>query len=65
MTAAGAAVAARGRCQVGRSRLVEQFCRSAEAPYLYFQAGRGVSATESLREFVTTLAESSIPGPRG
>ncbi|HEX2418643.1 MAG TPA: DUF234 domain-containing protein [Micromonosporaceae bacterium] len=57
----GTAVTIRGRRQVGKSRLVEQFCHDADTPYVYFQASRGVSTTESLGEFVTTIRESSLP----
>lgn len=47
---------------MGKSRLVEQFCRDAGVPCLYFQASRGVSTTESLVEFMATLRETPIPG---
>ncbi len=57
----GKAVTIRGRRQVGKSRLVEQFCRTVGCPYVYFQASRGVSPTESLGEFVAAIRESSLP----
>lgn len=60
----GVALAVRGRRQVGKSRLVEQFCQEAGKPYLYFQASRGVSPAESLGDFLEVLMDSSIPGGR-
>ncbi|HEX6073707.1 MAG TPA: ATP-binding protein [Micromonosporaceae bacterium] len=57
----GKAVTIRGRRQVGKSRLVDQFCRDAGCPYVYFQASRGVSPTESLGEFLAAIRESSLP----
>lgn len=58
----GAAVAMRGRRQIGKSMLVERFCQSAQTPYLYFQASRGVSTTESLADFVAAVADSDVTG---
>ncbi len=45
----GTAVAVRGRRQVGKSRLVQEFCNQAEVPYFFsrllralrFSSGRG------------------------
>lgn len=36
----GAAVAVRGRRQVGKSRLVQEFCDRARVPYVFFSATR-------------------------
>ncbi|TDQ53118.1 AAA family ATPase [Actinorugispora endophytica] len=58
----GKAITVRGRRQVGKSRLMEQFCRESRVPSLYFQASRGVSVTESLNDFVSAIAESTVPG---
>jgi len=42
----GSAVAIRGRRQVGKSRLVQEFCDRAKVPYLYFTATKGASPVE-------------------
>jgi len=57
----GAAVAIRGRRQVGKSRLVQEFCDAAGAPYFYFTATKGASAVESVSWFVGELRDSSLP----
>lgn len=57
----GAAVAIRGRRQVGKSRLVQEFCDRAEVPYLFSTATKGASPVESVTEFLVDLAESSLP----
>jgi len=57
---AGAAVAIRGRRQVGKSRLVQEFCDRVGAPYLFFSATKGASATEAVIEFLTALRESGL-----
>ena len=56
----GAAVAIRGRRQVGKSRLVQEFCDRADVPYLYFAATKGASPTEALGEFLAELRTSSL-----
>lgn len=58
------AVAIRGRRQVGKSRLVQEFCDSAAVPYLYFTAIKGASPVESIASFVTDLGESALPADR-
>ncbi|MFI1519024.1 ATP-binding protein [Kitasatospora cineracea] len=58
---AGAAVAIRGRRQVGKSRLVQEFCDRAAVPYLFFTATKGASPVEAVAEFLTCLRESSVP----
>ncbi|WP_462100497.1 ATP-binding protein [Streptacidiphilus sp. PAMC 29251] len=58
---AGTAVAIRGRRQVGKSRLVQEFCDRAEVPYLFFAATKGASSTEAVAEFLAALKESSLP----
>lgn len=45
----GVAVTIRGRRQVGKSRLVQEFCDRAGAPFLYFTATKGASPVESSR----------------
>ncbi|WP_446225768.1 AAA family ATPase [Nocardia sp. IBHARD005] len=59
-TNSGVAVAIRGRRQVGKSRLVQEFCDRASVPYLYFTATKGASQTESLSTFLFDLRESSL-----
>ena len=56
----GTAVAIRGRRQVGKSRLVQEFCNRAGVPYLYFTAIKGASPVESVSEFVTDLGDSAL-----
>jgi hypothetical protein len=58
---AGAAVAIRGRRQVGKSRLVQEFCDAAGVRYLYFTATKGASAVESVASFVAELKASPLP----
>jgi uncharacterized protein len=60
----GVAVAIRGRRQVGKSRLVQEFCDLAGLPYLYFTATKGESSVEAVGAFVTELRCSSLPGDR-
>ncbi|WP_405484284.1 ATP-binding protein [Nocardia sp. NBC_00511] len=57
---AGIALAIRGRRQVGKSRLVQEFCDTAQVPYLYFTATKGMSVSESLMTFLTELRCSGI-----
>ena len=40
---AGLAVAIRGRRQVGKSRLVQEFCDRSGTPYLFYTATKGAS----------------------
>ncbi|MFC0862610.1 ATP-binding protein [Sphaerimonospora cavernae] len=61
VTGSGAALAIRGRRQVGKSRLVQEFCDQAGVPYLYFTATKGMSPVESVAEFCAELADSSLP----
>lgn len=60
-TSTGTAVAIRGRRQVGKSRLVQEFCDKSGAPYFYFTATKGVSSVEAVAAFLTELKESSLP----
>jgi hypothetical protein len=61
----GVAVAIRGRHQVGKSRLVQEFCDDAGVPYLYYTATRGASPVETVRGFLTELRESALPRSAG
>ncbi|MGH3751919.1 MAG: AAA family ATPase [Pseudonocardiaceae bacterium] len=58
------AVALRGRRQVGKSRLVQEFCDRAEVPYVYFAATKGASPVESVAAFLADLRDSSLPTDR-
>jgi uncharacterized protein len=60
----GTAVAIRGRRQVGKSRLVQEFCDRAGVPYLFFTATKGASPVESVTAFLGDLADSSLPTDR-
>ncbi|MFJ7075379.1 ATP-binding protein [Streptomyces sp. NPDC098781] len=58
---AGTAVAMRGRRQVGKSRLVQEFCDRAGRPYVFFTATKGASPVEGIADFMAELRESSLP----
>jgi hypothetical protein len=58
---AGAALAIRGRRQVGKSRLVQEFCDRAQRPYVFFTATKGASPVEGIADFTAELRESSLP----
>jgi uncharacterized protein len=60
----GMAVAIRGRRQVGKSRLVQEFCDIAGVPYLYFAATKGESPVEAIGAFIADLRDSSLPRDR-
>ena len=57
----GVAVAIRGRRQVGKSRLVQEFCDRAGLPYVYSTAIKGASSLEGIGDLMTELRESSLP----
>jgi uncharacterized protein len=58
------AVAIRGRRQVGKSRLVQEFCDEAGVPYLFFAAIKGASPVESVSGFFADLKDSALPADR-
>lgn len=60
-TGSGTAVALRGRRQVGKSRLVQEFCDRAGAPYLFSAATKGASPVEAVASFTRDLRESALP----
>ncbi|MCP2343153.1 AAA family ATPase [Actinomadura rupiterrae] len=60
----GVAVTLRGRWQVGKSRLVQEFCDRAEAPYVFFTATKGASPVEAVTAFLDDLRESDVPADR-
>lgn len=57
----GMAVAVRGRRQVGKSRLVQEFCDIAGVPYFYFAATKGESPVEAIGGFLAELRGSGLP----
>lgn len=61
----GVALAVRGRRQVGKSRLVQEFCDRAGVPYFYFTATRGASPVEAVAAFARELRESALPRDPG
>lgn len=58
----GVLVAVRGRRQVGKSTLIEQFVERTAAPSVFFAASRGVSTAAERAEFVELLAASDLSG---
>lgn len=56
----GRCVFVRGRRRVGKSRLVEEFCRQADVPYVYFTAAQ--QGDRELALFVDELESSTLPG---
>ena len=48
----GLAVAIRGRRQVGKSRLVQEFCDHGGTPYLFYTATKGASPVEAVAAFL-------------
>ena len=57
----GVALAIRGRRQVGKSRLVQEFCDRAGVPYFYFAATKGASPVEAVASFSRELRDSALP----
>ncbi|HEX5494204.1 MAG TPA: DUF234 domain-containing protein [Mycobacteriales bacterium] len=55
------ALAIRGRRQVGKSRLAQEFCDRAGVPYVFFTATRGASPVESVSAFAAELRDSGVP----
>jgi uncharacterized protein len=60
----GLAVAIRGRRQVGKSRLVQEFCDRAQVPYLFYTATKGASPVEAVGAFLAELRDSGLPSDR-
>lgn len=56
----GSALAIRGRRQVGKSRLVQEFCDRAGVPYFFFTATKGASPVEAVAAFSGELRESAL-----
>jgi hypothetical protein len=57
----GVALAIRGRRQVGKSRLVQEFCDQTRRPYVFFTATKGASSVEGIADFMAEVRESSLP----
>jgi uncharacterized protein len=55
----------RGRRQVGKSRLAQEFCDSAGVPYLFYTATKGASPVEAVAAFLAELGDSGLPRDRG
>ena len=60
----GTALVIRGRRQVGKSRLAQEFCDTSGVPYLFYTATKGASPVEAISAFFAELAESSLPRDR-
>src|ERR1700729_652450 len=60
----GTALIIRGRRQVGKSRLAQEFCDRAEVPYLFYTATKGASPVEAIAAFLAELTDSSVPRDR-
>jgi len=63
-TGRGTALAIRGRRQVGKSRLVQEFCDRAGAAYFFFTATKGASPVEAVAAFTAELRDSPLPRER-
>jgi uncharacterized protein len=61
----GTALVIRGRRQVGKSRLAQEFCDRAGVPYLFYTATKGASPVEAIAEFQAELGTSTVPRDRG
>ncbi|GLY06840.1 ATP-binding protein [Actinoplanes sp. NBRC 101535] len=60
VTGEGQSVAIRGRRQVGKSRLVQEFCDRSEVPYCFYEAVKGMSPTDAIGDLLQALRESSL-----
>jgi hypothetical protein len=58
---AGTAVAMRGRRQVGKSRLVQEFCDRSGLPYVFHSGAKGLSPTESVTAFMRDVDAGLAP----
>jgi uncharacterized protein len=58
--ASGQCLLVRGRRRVGKSRLIEEFCDTAEVPSLFFTASQ--QGDRELKLFVEEIERSSLPG---
>jgi hypothetical protein len=60
----GSALVIRGRRQVGKSRLAQEFCDKAGVPYVFFTATKGASPVEAVAAFLAELRDSGLPRDR-
>jgi uncharacterized protein len=60
----GLAVTIRGRRQVGKSRLIQEFCDRSRTPYLFYTATKGASPVEAVAAFLTELRDSGLARDR-
>jgi hypothetical protein len=60
----GLAVAIRGRRQVGKSRLIQEFCDRSGTPYLFYTATKGASPVEAVAAFLAELRNSGLARDR-
>jgi hypothetical protein len=60
----GLAIAIRGRRQVGKSRLVQEFCDRSGTPYLFYTATKGASSVEAVTAFLAELRDSGLARDR-
>jgi hypothetical protein len=60
-TRTGTAPALRGRRQVGKSRLVQEFCGRAGVPYVFSTATKGASPIEAVDAFLRDVREPALP----
>ncbi|MGH8903581.1 MAG: ATP-binding protein [Egibacteraceae bacterium] len=60
----GMFLAVRGRRQVGKSRLIEEFLRQAPVPSVFFTATKGATRGEELRSFAEDVRQSSLEAAR-
>ena len=56
----GAFLSVRGRRQVGKSRLVEQFVRTSGVPGVFFSAAKGAAVADEVNGFAAEIAGSDL-----
>ena len=61
-TGDGVLLSVRGRRQVGKSRLLEEFLARADVPSLFFAAGRNAPPAQELTDFTLAAASSTLVG---
>lgn len=57
---AGFAVALRGRRRIGKSRLVDEFIRAEDVPYVWFQGAKGAPVESELSGLAEAIAASTL-----
>jgi AAA+ ATPase superfamily predicted ATPase len=61
----GTALVIRGRRQVGKSRLAQEFCDRAGVPYLFYTATKGASPVEAVAAFLDELRDAGLARDQG